>query len=205
MFAGLRREEILGLKWDSVFLDEEKPYIWVRRAWRCYHGEVVVNEELKTKASNRKIPIPGCLAEHLRKQKEKSQSEFVISDRQGNCLNDTQYYRMWNYIKVRTAGERKIYKWVNGQKIVKTLNIGLGDHCVNRPDLICTLDFAVSPHQLRYTYITNLINKNVDPKTVQYLAGHKNSKMTMDVYARVKYNRPEDLGPIIKNALEKTK
>jgi len=29
----------------------------------------------------------------------------------------------------------------------------------------------------------------VDPKTVQYLAGHENSKVTMDIYAKVKYNK----------------
>ena len=33
----------------------------------------------------------------------------------------------------------------------------------------------------------------LDPKTVQYLAGHESSKITMDIYAKVKYNRPEDL------------
>jgi site-specific recombinase XerD len=34
----------------------------------------------------------------------------------------------------------------------------------------------VTPHQLRHTYITNLLYMGVDPKTVQYLAGHKNMK-----------------------------
>ena len=29
LYAGLRREEILGLKWDCVFLDEKTPYIFV--------------------------------------------------------------------------------------------------------------------------------------------------------------------------------
>ena len=54
------------------------------------------------------------------------------------------------------------------------------------------LDFDVTPHQLRHTYITNLIAAGVDPKTVQYLAGHESSKITMDIYAKVKYNRPDD-------------
>lgn len=54
-----------------------------------------------------------------------------------------------------------------------------------RPD---SLDFQVTPHQLRHTYITNLIHASVDPKTVQYLAGHESSKITMDIYAKVKYN-----------------
>lgn len=37
---------------------------------------------------------------------------------------------------------------------------------------------------LRHTYITNLLYAGVDPKTVQYLAGHENSKTTMDIYAK---------------------
>ena len=48
-------------------------------------------------------------------------------------------------------------------------------------------------HELRHTYITNLIHSSVDPKTVQYLAGHESSKITMDIYAKVKYNRPDQL------------
>ena len=53
--------------------------------------------------------------------------------------------------------------------------------------------YLTRPHQLRHTYITNLIHASVDPKTVQYLAGHESSKITMDIYAKVKYNRPDEL------------
>ena len=38
-------------------------------------------------------------------------------------------------------------------------------------------------------------------KTVQYLAGHENSKTTMDIYARVKYNKPEELFEVVNDAL----
>ena len=48
--------------------------------------------------------------------------------------------------------------------------------------------------------ITNLIYAGVDPKTVQYLAGHENSKITMDIYAKVKYNSPDALSTIVNNA-----
>ena len=54
--------------------------------------------------------------------------------------------------------------------------------------------------QLRHTYITNLIYASVDPKTVQYLAGHENSKITMDIYAKVKYNKPEQLSAVVNTA-----
>ena len=59
--------------------------------------------------------------------------------------------------------------------------------------MVYSLDFDVTPHLLRHTYITNLIHASVDPKTVQYLAGHENSRITMDIYAKVKYNRPDDV------------
>lgn len=62
-----------------------------------------------------------------------------------------------------------------------------------------SLDFEVTPHLLRHTYITNLIHASVDPKTVQYLAGHENSKITMDIYAKAKYNRPDELAGILED------
>jgi len=54
----------------------------------------------------------------------------------------------------------------------------------NNPKIRYTLDFDVTPHLLRHTYITNLLYAGVDSKTVQYLAGHENSKTTMDLYAK---------------------
>lgn len=50
---------------------------------------------------------------------------------------------------------------------------------------------------------TNLIYAGLDPKTVQYLAGHENSRITMDIYAKVKYNNPETLSNAVCNAFSK--
>ena len=69
LYSGLRREEILALQWDCVFLDESTPYISVRRAWRAEHNRPVISTVLKTKAAKRDIPIPKCLVDCLRKQK----------------------------------------------------------------------------------------------------------------------------------------
>lgn len=121
LYAGLRREEILALQWDSVYLDTDAPYLTVRRAWHTEHNRPVILTELKTKAAERN-------------------------------------------------------------------------------KLIYAIDFDVTPHQLRHTYITNLLYAGVDPKTVQYLAGHENSKTTMDIYAQVKYNKPEELVSVVNAA-----
>lgn len=51
LYSGLRREEILALQWDCVFLDEDTPYLSVRRAWRTEHNRPVISTVLKTPAA----------------------------------------------------------------------------------------------------------------------------------------------------------
>ena len=202
LFAGLRREEILALQWDCVFLDAPTPYISVRRAWRSEHNRSVISGVLKTAAAKRDIPIPECLVNHLKEVKAASTSDFVIANREGNPLSNSQFKRLWQYINVRTAMDRTYYKYINGQSIKYTVKVSLGERSKNHHDIAYTIDTPITPHQLRHTYITNLISASVDPKTVQYLAGHENSKVTMDIYAKVKYNRPEELLPMVNQAFK---
>ncbi len=200
LYAGLRREEILALKWDCVFLDEETPYITVKRAWHSEHNRPVILDELKTKASYRNIPIPNRLVDCLKEAREKSISEYVVANSEGGPVSYTQFQRIWMYIKTRTNKERILVSYRNGKRIKKLYKPVLGTPAPHNGKVVYSLDFYVTPHQLRHTYITNLIYANVDPKTVQYLAGHKNSKVTMDIYAKVKYNNPKDLAGIINDA-----
>jgi len=200
LYAGLRREEILGLQWDSVYLDGDTPYISVRRAWHSEHNRPVISTELKTKAARRDIPIPKNLAECLREAKSKSISDFVIANSEGGPLSYTQFKRVWQYIVTRSTKERTYVRYINGQKITKTVTPVLGEKAAHNGNVVYSLDFQVTPHQLRHTYITNLIYASVDPKTVQYLAGHENSKITMDIYAKVKYNKPEQLSAVVNTA-----
>ena len=71
LYSGLRREEILALQWDCVFLDEDTPYLSVRRAWRTEHNRPVISTVLKTPAAKRDIPIPKCLVDCLREDERK--------------------------------------------------------------------------------------------------------------------------------------
>ena len=200
LYAGLRREEILGLQWDSVYLDGDAPYISVRRAWHSEHNRPVISTELKTKAARRDIPIPKNLAECLHEAKSKSTSNFVVANSEGGPLSYTQFKRVWQYIVTRSTKERTYVRYINGQKITKTVTPVLGEKAAHNGNVVYSLDFQVTPHQLRHTYITNLIYASVDPKTVQYLAGHENSKITMDIYAKVKYNKPEQLSAVVNTA-----
>ncbi len=193
LYAGLRREEILGLQWDSVYLDTPAPYLTVRRAWHTEHNRPIIMDMLKTKAAERNIPLPDCLYTCLKEAKKASTSQYVVANQEGNPLSYTQFKRLWQYIVTRTAKPRTIRKCVNGKYVKYTIYPKLGEKARNNGHEVYSLDFDVTPHMLRHTYITNLIYSSVDPKTVQYLAGHQNSKITMDIYAKVKYNRPEEV------------
>ena len=193
LYAGLRREEILALQWDSVYLDTDTPYLTVRRAWHTEHNRPVILTELKTKAAERNIPLPVCLAECLKAAKAISTSDYVVANRDGEPLSYTQFKRLWQYIVTRTVKERSYYRYEDGKRIKHTVTPVLGEKAAHNGRVVYSLDFEVTPHQLRHTYITNLIHSSVDPKTVQYLAGHESSKITIDIYAKVKYNRPDQL------------
>lgn len=201
LYTGLRREEILGLKWDCVYLDAPTPYLSVRRAWHIEHNRPVITDELKTTAAKRDIPIPTILIGCLKEAKANSKSDFVIANRDGDPLSGEQFQRVWKYIVTRSTKERTYTRYVNGEKIVHTVTPKLGEKAAHNGKVVYSLDFQVTPHQLRHTYITNLIHNSVDPKTVQYLAGHENSKITMDIYAKVKYNKPEQLASVVNGAL----
>lgn len=200
LYAGLRREEILALQWDSVYLDMDAPYLTVRRAWHTEHNRPVILTELKTKAAERNIPLPDCLAECLKEAKKKSTSDYVVANRDGEPLSYTQFKRLWQYIVTRSVKERSYYRYENGKRVKHTVKPVLGEKAAHNGKVVYSLDFDVTPHMLRHTYITNLIHSSVDPKTVQYLAGHESSRITMDIYAKVKYNRPDQLAGILDSA-----
>ena len=193
LYSGLRREEALALQWDSVFLEGDAPHIVVCRAWHTEHNRPVILTDLKTKAAKRTIPIPPQLVECLKAIKENSSSDFVIANRDGGALSETQWRRVWGYVRTRTVRERTYYRYVNGQKIPHTVTPVLGERAAHNSDVVYSINFEVTPHQLRHTYITNLLLAGVDVKTVQVLAGHEHAKITLDIYAHLTYNQPKDL------------
>lgn len=176
LYAGLRREEALGLRWENVHLDAATPYLDVRTScsWQG-KNQAVVSDALKSAAAKRSVPIPPPLFACLSAIRADSTSEFVVCNQSGGAVSATGFRRMWEAVTRRTVRE----------------GYALGDKVKNH-DITVSLDFHVTPHQLRHTYITELIMAGADIKTVQYLAGHATVQLTLNIYTHLMTNRPED-------------
>ena len=202
LYAGLRREEILGLQWDCVHLTGSAPYIAVKRALRWENNQPVIEDRLKSKASKRDIPIPPQLVECLKDEKKKSSSDFVISNSTGGPKTQTQFKNLWGVVTARSVGTRSYTtKDRDGKKVKVTVEQKKGEKC-KRHNFFYTIDFEVTPHILRHTYITNLFLAGVDLKTVQYLAGHSTIEMTLNTYTHLMANNPSDLIGEVRKAFE---
>lgn len=188
LYTGMRREEILALQWDCVHLKDDPAYVEVRRALRWKNSQPVVEEKLKSAAASRKIPIPQQLQAALKAEEENTKSEFVIANTKGKALSNASYKSLWNAVTVRSVHDVTI-KDKNGKPQAVTLQVG--DTIPNTKKTI-SIDFDVTPHLLRHTYISMLILSGVNLKTVQYLAGHATAQMTLNIYAHLIGNQPKD-------------
>jgi integrase len=46
---------------------------------------------------------------------------------------------------------------------------------------------VMTPHTLRHTFCTNLVNAGMNPKALQYIMGHSNITMTLNYYAHATF------------------
>lgn len=187
LYLGLRREEALGLKWDCVYLDAATPYVDVRRALRWEHNKPVLGDKLKSKAAYRKLPIPPLLLAHLRTMPHKG--DFVCHRADGEAHSASSYRRAWEDITEQEIKPVTYKSNRTGEPVTREL--AAGDKVPYRRAVAC-LDFHLTPHILRHTYITELFTSGADVKTVQYLAGHSSVQITLNIYTHLMANRPED-------------
>lgn len=49
----------------------------------------------------------------------------------------------------------------------------------------------ITPHVCRHTYCTQMAKSGISPKTLQYLMGHTDISVTLNVYTHVKFEDAE--------------
>ena len=186
LYAGLRREEICGLRWCDIDLDAAPPRLTVNNAVRFEGNHGVFPAPLKTAAAHRTIPLPPQLTAALMDAKRTARSVFVVPAANGSHATK-QTVRSIMAIIERRRIKPKQTKAPDSKK-------------PGPQPLEGTLNFHVTPHLLRHTYITRLCQSGMDVKKIQFLAGHSNVGITLNIYAHVTNNQPEQLISAIEGA-----
>lgn len=180
LFTGMRRGEILALKWDNVdFKNQTITVKESRKRYKKYYVDgtsenVISDKEPKTKNSNRVITIPDFLNKLLKEHQ-------LAQDSASNISNLV-------FINSNGAAIQPEYLRLMQQSICKRANIRY-----------------VSFHALRHTFATRLIENGVDIKTVSKLLGHSDVFVTLNTYVHdtldSKRNATDVLGDQFKNLM----
>jgi integrase len=154
---GLRQGEVLGLKWESVELDNASTQLTISSQIQRQTGKGIVDTKLKTGKSQRTLPITNETAALLRELKNANELARTIN---GNTWNSNAYVFTSSKGTPRDpANDRKTWDRILKRAGVKLLPL----------------------HKARSSAGTNAGNLNVASK----MLGHSGIGVTADYYANV--------------------
>ena len=179
--TGLRIGEFCGLTMDDLDFENRRIYVNHQLVYIKTGGLMI--EKTKTKSGERIIPMTNRVYQSLQNMIAKRRMPKVepVVDGYTNFL-------MINRSNLPQTG-------IGFAQIMRNLiahyRLETGNDIPN-----------VTPHVLRHTFCTNLVNAGIDVKTVQYLMGHANVKITLDIYAHSEYSRAEDAMKIFSDIIQ---
>lgn len=158
--TGLRISELCGL--TKKDLDFENHAISVNHQLLKDKDGYYIDEP-KTKSGIRKVPMSDETEQAFKR---------VLKRKQKSNIKEIDGYR--NFLFLNTSGNpvhRQMYETLL-KRMVQKYN---KTHEVKLP--------KITPHTLRHTFCTRLAQKNMNPKNLQYIMGHSNIMLTLNLYA----------------------
>lgn len=157
---GLRRGEVLGLRWSDVDLDGASAVIHVRRQLQRRPGKGVVLGELKTAHSRRDITLPTPMASALRRWRTTQATERLSVGASWQGGGDDLVFTT----PVGTPVDPDNYRH---RLSALTRSAGLGHW---------------RTHELRHSAGSLLFDAGVPMKLISELLGHSSERVTSEVY-----------------------
>ena len=169
--TGLRISEFCGLTIKDI--DFKKKVIKVNHQLRRTNDMKYICETTKTENGVREVPMTPDVMEAFRriiKMRPKLKVEPIIDGYSGFLFLDKngkpKVALHWEkYFQLSVAKYNKIYR-------------------VQLP--------KITPHVCRHTYCTNMALAGMNPKTLQYLMGHSEIGVTLDVYTHMSFEDARD-------------
>ena len=161
--TGLRISELCGLTIKDIDFDSEIIHVTHQLLRNKNVGYYI--ETPKTKSGLRDIPMSNEVIKALKR--------VIESDRyKHRKVIDIDCYRDFLFLNGKgypMTGDCYRSVFIN---LIKKYNKKHED----------TLP-KITPHVLRHTFCTRLANKNINPKSLQYIMGHSNISITLNLYA----------------------
>ena len=155
--TGVRRGELVGLKWRDV--DTSAAVLHVERGVAYTHKTGIVTSTPKTSSSIRDVPLMSATVDVVEAYREQYRKEHP-----NTIIKDAYLFHMREDI-FRPVDPNAVTRRV--KRFMK--NSGLPDY---------------SPHDLRHTCATLLLANGADVKSVQNILGHADASTTLNFYVR---------------------
>lgn len=105
LHTGMRRGEMVALRWKDI--DFHKGVIHVTRNAAMRRYETTIQDELKTKAGRRDIPLTEELSQWLWERKKYSHCQYVVATKDHKPLTISAYSSIWDCVE-RALPSRKV-------------------------------------------------------------------------------------------------
>lgn len=169
--TGMRISEFCGLTLKDIDLEGRTVNIDHQLQRTCDMRYVI--EETKTDAGKRKLPITEDVAMMFR---------AIIEDRKPPKME-----------KVIDGHTGFLFYDDNGMPLVAMHWQHRFNHMVGRYNDIYRVQMPnITPHVCRHTYCSNMAKSGMNPKTLQYLMGHSDISVTMNVYTHISFDDAEE-------------
>ena len=166
--TGMRISEFCGLTKQDLDFENRKIRV-ERQLIRDRHDNYLI-EDTKTESGRRFIPMTDevfIALKNIVNKRPKVKVEYIISGLSGFLTLDKERKPKvaLHYEKYCKWGLAKYRKLFPGQPLP-----------------------VITPHVFRHTFCTNMANAGMDPKALQYVMGHADIGVTMNVYTHARYD-----------------
>ena len=183
MLCGLRRGEMMGLQWDAIDLSART--LEVSQVAVVHKNRVEIESRAKTEAGLRVIPICKALFDALSTVPVEKRHGFVCLSSTGTPLSGhTASDGVEQFCKVMT-------RILNGEPAENPVRLSRADQAAR--DAFHSSEeyvpFSFTAHDLRHTFATALYDAGVPVKAAQYFLGHKDIRVTLELYTHLSKER----------------
>lgn len=163
--TGLRISELCGLTISDI--DFESGLISVERQLLADKETGYYIDKPKTPSGVRKIPMSGTVREAFRR---------VLQNREKASPQPIELDSCHDFIFLNKHGFPML-----GPNYAVTLNLLVAKYNKTHEEQLP----KISPHMLRHTFCSRMIQKGINPKALQYIMGHKDISITLNLYTHV--------------------